>query len=128
MKLKQAVVFLDACFSGARRSEDGDMLMSARSIAIDVDEGEVEGRVVVFSAASGDQTALAYDEKKHGMFTYYLLKKLKDTKGDVCLADLGEYITEQVALQARLKNHKEQTPTVVPGTAFGEEWGVMKLR
>lgn len=128
MDANQTTVFLDACFSGARRSEDGDMLMSARSIAIDVDEGEVEGRVVVFSAASGDQTALAYDEKKHGMFTYYLLKKLKDTKGDVCLADLGEYITEQVALQARLKNHKEQTPTVVPGTAFGEEWGVMKLR
>ena len=121
-------VFLDACFSGATRSEDGAMLMSARGIAIDVDESEIEGRLVVFSAASGDQTALAYDEKQHGMFTYYLLKKLKETKGDVSLAELGEYIAGEVSLQARLKNHKEQTPTVVSGAAFGSEWETLKLK
>ncbi|GEM_PF-792349 len=121
-------VFLDACFSGATRSEEGEMLMSARSIAIDAEEGEIDGKVVVFSAASGDQTALAYDEKQHGMFTYFLLKKLKETKGNVSLAELGEYITVEVSLQARLKNHKEQTPSVVPGMAFGDEWEKMKLK
>lgn len=121
-------VFLDACFSGATRSEEGEMLMSARSIAIDVDDSEIDGKLVVFSAASGDQTALAYDEKHHGMFTYFLLKKLKDTKGNVNLADLGKYITEEVSLQARLKNHKEQTPSVVSGLGFGDEWEKMKLK
>lgn len=120
-------VFLDACFSGATR-KDGEMLMSARSIAIDVDENEIDGKLVVFSAASGDQTALSYDDKHHGMFTYFLLKKLKDTAGDVDLHTLGSYIAENVALQARLVNRKEQIPTVVPGYGFGEEWKTLKLK
>lgn len=120
-------VFLDACFSGATRSER-EMLMSARSIAIDVDENEIEGKLVVFSAASGDQSALAYDDQHHGMFTYYLLKKLKETNGNVCLSELGDYITENVTLQARLKNRKEQTPMVVPGNAFGDKWKGVTLK
>lgn len=120
-------VFLDACFSGATRHED-EMLMSARSVAIDVDETEINGKLVVFSAASDDQTALSYDEKHHGMFTYFLLKKLKDTAGDVSLYDLGSYISENVALQARLRNRKEQIPTVVPGYDFGDEWKTLKLK
>ncbi|MBR5457070.1 MAG: caspase family protein [Bacteroidaceae bacterium] len=120
-------VFLDACFSGATR-KDREMLISARSIAIDVDESEVNGKLVIFSAATGDQTALSYDEKSHGMFTYYLLKKLKESNGDVTLAELGKYITDNVELQARLKNHKKQTPTVVPGTGFSDDWQMLRLR
>ena len=121
-------VFLDACFSGASRSNNGEMIMSARSIAIDVDESELDGRLVVFSAASDDQTALAYDEKNHGLFTYFLLKKLKESNGDVTLSELGEYLKEQVGLHSVLKNHKKQTPTVVAGDGFGAEWEALKLK
>ena len=127
MNANCTAVFIDACFSGATRN-NGEMLMSARSIAIEVDESEIDGRLVVFSAASGDQTALSYDEKHHGMFTYYLLNKLQETKGNVTFAELGEYITEKVSLQSQLKNKKEQTPTVVIGSDFGPEWKMLKLR
>lgn len=127
MQANCTTVFLDACFSGATRNES-EMLMSARSVAIAVDNDEVDGNIVVFSAAANDQSALAYNEQKHGMFTYYLLKKLKETRGNVSLLDLGNYIKDEVTLQARLKNHKDQTPTVISGLSFGDKWKTLKLK
>lgn len=46
---KSVTVFLDACFSGAKR--DGDMLASARGVAIKVKQATPVGNIVVFSAA-----------------------------------------------------------------------------
>lgn len=118
MKANNTLVFLDACFSGATRSAN-EMLLSARSVAIDVDPDEVDGKLVIFSAASGDQTALSYDEQNHGMFTYFLLKRLKETKGNVDLGALADYLTENVALESQLKNKKQQIPTVTAGNEYG---------
>ena len=126
LEVDYTTVFIDACFSGATRKDE--MVMSARAVAIDVDDDEIEGKVVVFSAATGSQTALSYDEQHHGMFTYYLLKKLKETNGEVTLSELGNYITENVSRQSRLINHKDQTPTVVVGYGFGDEWQLLKLK
>ena len=120
-------VFLDACFSGATREKD-KMLKQERGVAIKVKEKDVPGRMVVFSAASGSQTAAAYDDEHHGMFTYYLLEKLKETKGNVDLGTLGEYVTSKVALQSRLKNNKDQTPTVMPGAGMDGNWKKLRLR
>jgi hypothetical protein len=36
-----------------------------------------QGNMVVFSAAQGDETAYPNNDEKHGMFTYFLLKKLQ---------------------------------------------------
>lgn len=116
MGANNTYVFLDACFSGATRNND--MLMSARSVAIDVDPDEIDGNVIVFSAASGNQTALAHMEQNHGMFTYFLLKKLQETKGAVDLGSLSQYIEEKVSLESQLKNKKQQTPTVIVGTGY----------
>lgn len=69
---KSVTVFLDACFSGAKR--DGDMLASARGVAIKVKQATPVGNIVVFSAAQGDETAYPYKEEEHGLFTYYLLQ------------------------------------------------------
>ena len=65
---------MDACFSGAQRGEG--MLISARGIALKTKQEIPQGNLIVFSAASDDQTAFPYKEKGHGLFTYYLLKKL----------------------------------------------------
>ncbi len=127
LEADNTTVFLDACFSGATRDKD-KMLKQERSIAIKVEEEDVPGRMVVFSAASGNQTAAAYDDEHHGMFTYYLLEKLKETKGNVDLGTLGEYISSKVALQSRLKNNKDQTPTVQPGAGMDGGWKKIKLR
>ena len=119
-------VFLDACFSGAKR--EGDMMMAARGIAIKVKKNTPVGNMVVFSAAQSDETAYPNNEEKHGMFTYFLLKKLQDTKGDVTLQELGEYITTNVSQQSILLNGKSQTPCVTPSASLDASWREWKLK
>ncbi len=119
-------IFMDACFSGSKR-EDG-MLASARGIAIKAKSGVPQGNMVVFSAAQGDETAYPNKEEGHGMFTYYLLKKLQDTKGDVTLQDLGNYITKNVSQQSILINGKSQTPSVIASSTLGDTWQNWKLK
>ena len=123
---KNVTVFMDACFSGSKR-EDG-MLVSARGVAIKSKSGVPQGNMVVFSAAQGDETAYPNHEEKHGMFTYFLLKKLQDTKGDVTLFDLGQYIKERVSQESIVLNNKLQTPCVTPSTTLGTSWHKWKLK
>lgn len=122
---KRVLVFMDACFSGAQRG-DG-MLASARGVALKVKQDAPKGNMVVFSAATGDETAYPYKEKGHGLFTYYLLKKLQDTKGDVTLGELSEYVNKEVRRQSVVINHKSQSPTVVPADGMSD-WSSIKLR
>lgn len=117
---------MDACFSGSQRG-DG-MLVAARGVAIKAKKTNPVGNMVVFSAAQGDETAYPYKEQKHGMFTYYLLKKLQETKGDVTLGELSDYITSEVKKQSIVLNGKMQTPTVIPSAQAGETWKEWKLR
>ena len=122
----KVTVFLDACFSGAQRGEG--MLASARGVAIKAKQAVPQGNMVVFSAASEDETAYPFNEKGHGLFTYYLLKKLKETKGNVTLGELGQYISEKVVQESVVTNGKSQTPTVVPSSAMSGEWRGWKLK
>ena len=87
-----------------------------------------QGNMVVFSAAQGDETAYPDYEEKHGMFTYYLLKKLQDTAGDVTLQELGDYITKNVRQQSILINGKFQTPCVTPSASLDASWREWKLK
>ena len=120
MSAERVIVFMDACFSGSRR-EDG-MLASARGIALKSKPGQPVGNMVVFSAAQGDETAYPDPEQGHGMFTFYLLKKLQETGGAVDLQTLGSNIVENVSRRSVLLNGKRQTPCVVPSPAVGESW------
>ena len=120
MNAKSVVVFMDACFSGAQRGEG--MLAAARGVAIEARPAEPQGNMVVFSAASGDETAYPYKEQSHGMFTYFLLKKLQETKGAVTLGDLGNYIIDNVTKESVVSNGKSQTPTVTCSEIMGADW------
>jgi len=126
MPAAQITVFMDACFSGSKREQG--MLASARGVALKAKAGIPQGNMVVFSAATGDETAYPNKEQQHGLFTYYLLKKLQETKGDVALKDLGTYLTKQVSQQSLIINDKRQTPTVTPSAAVGAEWQNWKLK
>jgi len=125
MSAKNVVVFLDACFSGAQRS--GKMLASTRGVAIKAKESAPVGNMVVFSAAQGDETAYPYSEKGHGLFTYFLLKKLQETEGNVSLGELSNYIAKNVRQQSIIVNNKSQTPTVIPSIIMEDRWQGIKL-
>lgn len=126
MPSKLVTVFLDACFSGANR--DGQMLASARGIAIKAKQSSPMGKMVVFSAAQGDETAYPYKEQSHGLFTYYLLKKLHDTKGNVTLGELGDFIKTQVERQSVVTNGKLQSPSITPAASIGNSWKTWTLK
>ena len=123
---KSVLVLLDACFSGAMR--DGGMLASARGVAIKTKQNAPKGNMVVLSAAQGDETAYPYKEKGHGMFTYFLLKKLKETKGNCRLGELSDYVTSEVKKQSIVINGKMQTPTIIPSQALMNSWQYIKLK
>ena len=125
MPSKSVTIFLDACFSGAKR--DGDMLASTRGVAIKVKQNAPQGNMVVFSAAQGDETAYPYNEFEHGLFTYYLLKKLQETKGDVTLGELGDYIKTKVEQQSIVVNGKLQSPSIMSAPLIGNDWKTWKL-
>ena len=120
---KSVIVLLDACFSGANR--DGKMLASARGVAIKAKQESPQGNIVVFSAAQGDQTAYPYKEKGHGLFTYYILKKLKETRGKISLGELTEYVTTEVKKRSIIVNSKLQTPTA---SSSAKNWKNWKMR
>ena len=124
---QSVVVFLDACFSGA--TGDGSTLMaSARGIALRARQENPTGNLVVFSAASGDETAYPYQEQRHGLFTYYLLKKLQSTKGNVTLGELSQYVIENVKQKSVVINRKMQTPVVTCSPDLQNDWRKIKLK
>lgn len=126
LNAKSVTLFMDACFSGSQRG-DG-MLMAARGVAIKSKAEHPQGKMVVFSAAQGDETAYPYAEKGHGLFTYFLLKKLKETKGDVDYGTLSDYIQKEVSRRSVVVNNKPQTPTVSFSPQVGMKWRSMTLK
>ena len=125
MPTKSTTVLLDACFSGSNR--DGKMLASERGVALKAKAGVPQGNIVVFSAAQSDETALPNEEEGHGMFTYYILKKLQETNGDVTLQDLSQYVIREVGRKSAVTN-KAQTPCVIPSATVGSKWQDWKLK
>lgn len=122
---KKVVVFLDACFSGSLRGNG--MLTSARGIAIKPKSDTPKGNTIVISSAQGDETAYSYDEQNHGLFTYFLLKKLKESKGNVTLGELIDFVKDNVVKKSIIINGKSQTPTATPSPTIVNDWYNWKL-
>lgn len=117
--------FIDACFSGMKRQ--GEVMVAARGVAIKAKPTAPVGSSVVFSAASGDQTAFAYDDKGHGIFTYFLLKKLQESKGSVSYGELAEYIKSEVAKVSIVERAVSQTPTITYTSSLQDRWSGLSL-
>ncbi len=116
---QRVTVFIDACFSGGARNE---ALVAARGIRIKPKSPFVNGNLVVFSASSGEQTAYPYREKAHGIFTYYLLKALQISNGEMSYGELDDFIRTNVMRKSVLVNNKVQTPQVMVSPVFETTW------
>lgn len=122
------IVFLDACFSGATRETNGTMLAQGRGVKIKPKNELLTGNLVVSSSATGDETAFPYTEKQHGLFTYFLLKKLQASKGNVTLNELRNYIITNVTQKSVVVNKKSQTPQVNTSSQIQDTWQDIKLQ
>ena len=78
--------------------------------------------MVVMSAATDSETAYPYKDKFHGLFTYYLLKKLKESKGEVSYGELIDYVQSEVSKKSIVENNKSQTPTCNASASLMDEW------
>jgi hypothetical protein len=106
---KQVLLILDACFSGAARNES---ILSNRAVRVRPKENVIKGNSIIISASSNEEASKAYDEMQHGMFTYFLLKKIQETKGNVDLQTLFDFLHFNVREKSLLINNQFQTPTI----------------
>jgi hypothetical protein len=121
---RQVTVFLDACFSGGARNQG---LIAMKGVKIAPKENQVSGNLVVFSSSTGQESSAVYTEKQHGYFTYFLLKKLKETRGDITFEALSDYLVHSVSKETAL-NGKVQTPQVNVSPQVASRWGTWKLK
>ena len=115
---KKCVVVLDACFSGGARNKE---LTALKGIKVSASINEVPGNLVVLASSSGTQSSAVYKEKQHGYFTYFLLKNLKESKGQSSIERSMIEVTKNVRLKA-LDISKEQTPQILTGSDINESW------
>ena len=118
-------VFLDACFSGGGRDQG---LHAARGVKIKPKEEAFTGNMVVFASSSSEERSLPYEEKQHGFFTYFLLKKLQETKGNASYGELSEYIKKEVARSSLLKKSLKQTPHTNISSSAQDKWKTWSFR
>ena len=119
------LVVLDACFSGTRRN--GEMIMEGtRAVKIKAKPDAPTGNTVIISATDGYQTAQPLREQKHGLFTYYFLKTLQESKGDITLGEWFDRTKKTVSRESIL-NSTEQTPTVSVPFTLQNNWNNIKF-
>lgn len=128
---RKVTVFMDACFSGHARDAEGGMLALVRGVEADAVTDNVNGgNLVVFSAASGRQSATPYEEKGHGLFTYYLLKKLQESGGKVEYGELWDYLHDNVMRSSAVGGNyssEPQTPELSVSDNLEMSWRKLTL-
>lgn len=99
LNARHKIIVVDACFSGYSGSGE-TLLKSASSIYLKLNDPLVaDPNTVIFQSSSVSQVSNWYDEKRHGMFTYFFLKGLQgaaDYNGDgvITAAELIKYIND----------------------------------
>ena len=121
---KRVTVFIDACFSGGARNQG---LLAMKSVKIKPNEAAVEGSMVVFSSSSGEESSGVDRENQHGYFTWFLLKKLQETKGEVTYKEMSDYLIRNVSYETTLIS-KPQTPQVLFSPQVEAVWETWQFK
>lgn len=111
LNVRSAVVLLDAGFGSSGR--EGSAVNNG-SNGGKVKNLPLTGNLAVLAATTGNEAAFVYDDKGHGMFTYFLCKKIKENKGNVNMQELSDYVGSQVSQTASAIFKKAQTPQAIP--------------
>ena len=113
-------IFLDACFSGGAR---GESLALDKENRITPKVMPFADNVIIFTAASDHESNSYYEEKNHGMFTYYMLKILQKNKGDVNYSEFIDYLKYEIPTKSAAVNKHAQNPAVYSGNTNVSVWG-----
>lgn len=121
--IKGAYVFLDACFSGGYKS--AAPLLAQKGVRVVPKVGLPQGNTLSFSSSSGDQTSSVYHDKQQGYYTYFLIKTIKDAKGDISMKDLFEQTSAAVKKATAMIGKMQEPQCMVSPTWTG--WESLKL-
>ena len=118
--IDDAIFLVDASY--------GKISRNGMRIAV-FDDGDIEeswlqpsDRMVVFYAAGEKDGAYPYPEKRHGLFTYFLMKALQDRPEVISYGDLFDYISDNVERVSVQLYGRKQTPEVYSSKWDGEAW------
>lgn len=117
LQAKEIIVVLDSCFSGA--GGRSVLAKGARPLVMNMDKQVFHSdKIAILSASSGSQISSTCAEKGHGLFTYFLLKGIKNEEvvnpdGSIRMDDLFGYLKPQVERIARKQYNNEQTPQLI---------------
>ena len=76
LEAKSITVVIDACFSGGT-SSGGMLIASASPVGIEIDNPTIAKKnTIILTSSKGNQISSWYNEKKHGLFTYFFLKAI----------------------------------------------------
>ena len=112
LQAKSITIFLDSCFSGlARKGESLDP--QTRGIKFKSAVAHMPTNFTMISASAANQTALASDDFKQGIFSYFLVKGLAgqaDADGNqrVTHGELIDYLSQKVDKKALSMNRRQQ--------------------
>ncbi|MGE4296797.1 MAG: caspase domain-containing protein [Desulfovibrionaceae bacterium] len=111
------VIILDACFSGDSGAGPLYKNMSPALLKTTSHVRNMNKSCLITSTSVGEVSNW-YAEKRHGLFTYYLLEGMQggadlDSDRKVTLAELEKYVTGEVAYKSRRLSGREQNPLFV---------------
>ncbi|MDR2087235.1 MAG: caspase family protein [Dysgonamonadaceae bacterium] len=123
--VKASYVFLDACFSGGFKGEAA--LVAQKAVRVVPKIGMPRGNTISFSSSSGDQTSSVWHEKKQGYFTYFLVKSIQESNGNITMKSLFEK-TNAAVRRATALTGKLQEPQIMVSPVINYDWENLKLQ
>ena len=112
LQAKSITIFLDSCYSGlARKGESLDP--QARGVKFKSAVAHMPTNFTMISASAANQTALASDDFKQGIFSYFLVRGLAgqadtDSNQSVTHGELIDYLSQRVDKKALSMNRRQQ--------------------
>lgn len=114
---QEILVVLDSCFSGS--GGRSVIAKGARPMVISIENPVLAGdKIVVLTASSASQISSTYDQKNHGLFTYFFLKGLQgegdvNRDGKIDISELHGYVKPRVEGVARREFNNDQVPQLI---------------
>jgi len=110
-KAAEVIVVMDSCFSGS--GGRSVLAKGARPLVLMADTLVIPPGMAILASTQGSQISTSFEEKEHGVFTYYFLKAIKEGKGDIDA--VYRYIKPLVEDTAKGQN-VSQSPVLSMGT------------
>ena len=133
VQTQSVTLIMDANFNGIQR--DGENLFPPKEKKCGSKSKSkkktkalrIRGDAVVFCSSDFTATSYAFKDQEHGFFTYFLLKELKRTKGNISYDDMFTNVKEAVSIESSLQG-LQQIPYMIAGGKTKDTWNTMSFR